>query len=129
MNQSPKRAALGRRGGLFKCGKDLRRINAHWPTFSQESKDLFVARLSEFSREGKHSEMFIQIDTATRCEKDRTGAEGGTDKITEIEVLIKRASASFDAPSGPILLSPKLTGTDDERRRRTGKRQGHTGSM
>jgi hypothetical protein len=37
--------------------------------------------------------------------------------ITVIEVF-KRASASLEAPSSPILFPLKLTGKDDERRRR-----------
>jgi hypothetical protein len=44
--------------------------------------------------------------------------------ITIIEVLVNRASASFEAPSGPILFRDKLTEKDTERRRRTEKRRG-----
>jgi hypothetical protein len=44
--------------------------------------------------------------------------------MSVIEVLVKRASASLEAPSGPILFPLKLTGKDDERRSRKRTRTG-----
>jgi hypothetical protein len=48
--------------------------------------------------------------------------------ITAIEVLVKRAFASLEAPSGPILFPFKLTGKDDEKEedREETRTQGHT---
>jgi hypothetical protein len=50
--------------------------------------------------------------------------------IIAIEVLTKTASASFEAPSGPILLPHKLTEKDDEKEAHRDKdRNGHTRYM